>query len=73
MLLKATSVDQTFAIGRVTVDEERCVGKINPNLKTCFIPKNGKELQFKFYDVLVVKRSYCKFLKKEKTFFFLLS
>lgn len=48
---------EPFLVGRVTMNEERCVSKVLPSHGICYVPKSGKEHQFKFFDVLVIKPS----------------
>lgn len=49
-----TQNGETLYIGRVRHDNKLLVGKIHPSYKTCYIPYNGKELEFSEYEVFVV-------------------
>ena len=51
---------ELLAIGSVTLSGEKYIGRVMPQHKTCYFVRNGTECENGDYDVLTVKRTYCK-------------
>lgn len=50
-----TGTPEPLYIGRVFHDGTQTVGKIHPSHGVCYVPYDGKELNFSKYEVLVLQ------------------
>ena len=53
--IEFSAENEYFSFGRVSLDEESCVGKVLPDGGDCVTWKDGRELRMGYYDVLIVK------------------